>query len=671
MKTQIARSNPDIVNERSKSDCDSDKLKLFIGTTLFGSAQRYMYIQTMRSKLLEQIEPIDYNMFYNLDRNERYDIAFKKTIELTEFFDKHKLKNQLERSHLQASILGTEKYLFSLHNHMVRSSIELLADHEQKAFWLPKLDDYSAIFTYAQTELGHGTYVRGLETTARFDELTNEFVLNSPTVSSFKYWPGGLGVTCNHVVLMAKLILKDVDHGVHAFLVQIRSLETHEPLANLEVGDIGQKYGHNSHDNGYLAFRNYRIPRRNMLMNFVKVTKNGDFIRTGNMKLIYGSMLLMRATLSLYGASLLSGALTIAIRYSCVRRQTPSITQNGLESQIIDYQNQQYQLFSGLSTCYSIFFSSLYFRNDLNEILKHTDNLRNVSSSTLARLHAISSSTKAYSFDQCLKYAQICRLACGGHGYSTSSGLGQIIIEADAGCTYEGDNIVLHLQAARYLLKCAQKNQTPHFEVKHRDCFAKLKCYDRVQSIIEKYNKLYERMIADAAENMIRLITEQNQSQFDAWNNTSVALVETAKIYVAIYVIMTNLSFIYTYSVDFACDRNLDLLECLFEVYLLHGISDVHAQHFLKYGITSGAETKDYRHRLLSILPVIRKNAVALVDSFDWLDSSLCSTLGAYDGNAYDNLLTFARKSKFNEKDPVDQFDKYLKPFVLAQKSKL
>lgn len=44
---------------------------------------------------------------------------------------------------------------------------------------------------YSQTELGHGTFIRGLETTATYDPETKEFILNSPTLTSYKWWPGG------------------------------------------------------------------------------------------------------------------------------------------------------------------------------------------------------------------------------------------------------------------------------------------------------------------------------------------------------------------------------------------------------------------------------------------------------------------------------------------------
>lgn len=62
---------------------------------------------------------------------------------------------------------------------------------EQAKQWLPRIYDCKLIGAYAQTELGHGTFVRGLETTATYDEKTEEFIMNSPTKTSYKWWPGG------------------------------------------------------------------------------------------------------------------------------------------------------------------------------------------------------------------------------------------------------------------------------------------------------------------------------------------------------------------------------------------------------------------------------------------------------------------------------------------------
>jgi acyl-CoA oxidase len=127
------------------------------------------------------------------------------------------------------------------------------ADAEQQAEFLPDALSLRIVGTYAQTELGHGTFVRGLETTATFDGGADGFVLHSPTLSATKWWPGGLGATATHAVVMARLFCgAGVDRGPHAFVVQLRDMETHEALPGVRVGDIGPKLGFGSVDNGWL-----------------------------------------------------------------------------------------------------------------------------------------------------------------------------------------------------------------------------------------------------------------------------------------------------------------------------------------------------------------------------------------------------------------------------------
>ncbi len=74
------------------------------------------------------------------------------------------------------------------------------ASPDQQAEWLPKALGLKLIGTYAQTELGHGTFVRGLQTTATYDLQSQEFVIHTPTLTATKWWPGGLGKTSTHVV---------------------------------------------------------------------------------------------------------------------------------------------------------------------------------------------------------------------------------------------------------------------------------------------------------------------------------------------------------------------------------------------------------------------------------------------------------------------------------------
>ena len=59
---------------------------------------------------------------------------------------------------------------------------------------MPLIDNWKIIGCYAQTELGHGSNVAGLETTAELDTSTDEFVLHTPNFKASKFWPGNLGV---------------------------------------------------------------------------------------------------------------------------------------------------------------------------------------------------------------------------------------------------------------------------------------------------------------------------------------------------------------------------------------------------------------------------------------------------------------------------------------------
>ena len=51
--------------------------------------------------------------------------------------------------------------------------------------------------------------------------------MHSPTLTATKWWPGGMGKTATHAMVMARLMLPDAatgrvaDHGPHAFIVQV------------------------------------------------------------------------------------------------------------------------------------------------------------------------------------------------------------------------------------------------------------------------------------------------------------------------------------------------------------------------------------------------------------------------------------------------------------------
>jgi len=155
---------------------------------------------------------------------------------------------------------------------------------------MPRVKAMNIIGCYAQTEIGHGSNVGGLETTATLDMETDEWVIHTPNIQATKFWPGSLGTAANHAIVYARIKAAGKDFGPQPLLVQIRSFEDHMPLKGINVGDIGMKMGYNSVDNGWLSFDQVRVPRKNLMSRFSKITKKGDLEIKGDLRILYSIM---------------------------------------------------------------------------------------------------------------------------------------------------------------------------------------------------------------------------------------------------------------------------------------------------------------------------------------------------------------------------------------------
>lgn len=208
-----------------------------------------------------------------------------------------------------------QSFPLRLHFSMFLPTLLNQCNEEQQKRWLERAWRMDGIVgTYAQTELGHGSYIRGLETRADYEPETQEFVLNTPTLTAYKWWPGGLGHTANMVVVLAQLYIRGQHYGLQSFLVRIRDEQTHEPLPGIDVGDIGAKLGANGVNNGFLGFRNVRIPLDQMLMKNAKVLPDGRFVKAAQPLLLYGTMVFVRVLIVRDVTFNLLQAATIATR---------------------------------------------------------------------------------------------------------------------------------------------------------------------------------------------------------------------------------------------------------------------------------------------------------------------------------------------------------------------
>lgn len=181
-----------------------------------------------------------------------------------------------------------------------------------------------------------------------------------------------MGHTANYAVVVAQLYTKGQCHGIHPFVVQLRDEETWMPMPGIKIGEIGPKLGMKSVNNGYLGFEHVRIPRKNMLMRNNKVMADGTYVKAPSSVLTYGTMMFVRVVILRDVANYLSKAVTIATRYSAVRRQSP-IDPNKEEPQVIDHVTQQYKLFPQIARVFVTKFAADYVWDMYNQVTSELD----------------------------------------------------------------------------------------------------------------------------------------------------------------------------------------------------------------------------------------------------------------------------------------------------------
>lgn len=88
-----------------------------------------------------------------------------------------------------------------------------------------------------------------------------------------------------------------------------------------------------------------------MLSRFVKVSKTGEIGMSGDPKVGYASMMLIRRSISCIAPKQYMTAITIAARYSIFRTQFKT---KDKETKILDYQLQQEKIISRIAEFYAI-----------------------------------------------------------------------------------------------------------------------------------------------------------------------------------------------------------------------------------------------------------------------------------------------------------------------------
>ncbi|CAO3649116.1 unnamed protein product [Cunninghamella blakesleeana] len=560
-----------------------------------------------------------------------------------------------------------------VHDMLFRNVMNMLGSNEQKKYWNPLIDEYRIFGCFAMTELGHSSALRGLETIATYDSNSDEFIIESPNITSSKIWIGMAGCTATHTVVIAQTIIHGKNKGLNWFVVQLRDTETGELLPNIMAGDVGSKVGRQGVDNGWIQFHKVRIPRSQMLSKWVKLDRDGTFHEPPNPVVMYATLIPERFALVKGMVLLTTQALVIATRYGVVRRQ------GSKNQQIMDYQSHYANIIPAISFMYMIQASSETLNKQFEVLTGGGSMDEFVYLNHMADLHAISGGLKSLVGWYCAEILETCRRSAGGHAYNTYNALGQIINDYGVHTTGGGDNNVMAQQTAKILRnRLTQKlefddypdlqfQSSMHYVLNAKEHLAKTTWHvqpDHIQDTLKDFS-----LITDALHTvLVKRLNDINQAaEKDGKPESELVMdsIRIAELHAATFLFEDNAN---RFGRQKPLPANIQdpsvvqILNKLTGLWGLHILTKYNDQ-FIKSGYFTPNHIKAVDHLYKQVCKNLRYQVIGLTDAWGYPDFVLKAPIAKYDGDiyqAYFDTLLQAPKSI----GVPDYHDKYIKPLT-------
>lgn len=493
-----------------------------------------------------------------------------------------------------------------------------------------KLKDYGS---FAMTEIGHGSNVAGSEVTATYLPETREFLINSTTPLSMKFWIGAAAHTANMTVLFANLVIGGTKYGINVFAIRIRD-DNHELMPGVFIGDCGPKAGLEGIDNGFIIFKDMRVPYDTLLDRISQVTPEGKF--KSNIKSEEKRFGITLSGLT-GGRSCILGsaeanykkAVTIAVRYSALRSQFGK--GRAKEVELLKYPLHKYRVLPHLA---KLLASRVTFQYMISIYANRKALVKTEPECTqVEEMHALVSGFKYL----VPRYTQIgiqdCREACGGQAYSAFGGFMRIRENNDIHLTWDGDNTILLMQTTKFLIK----STLAHFKgkpvstlltffnaTKPAITLESLKTPETLLAVLEfrahhYLTKSTARLQAVASKDPSVAL---ENSHVHHYNNFSISFLE---------LIISKQVLEFATKIRAQCAESGKAVENLFRLYVLNAIEKDH------FGL-SEEEILFVEQAIVAECEEASLYAVDLVDAFALPDHLNGSVLGQSDGRAYESF---------------------------------
>ena len=376
----------------------------------------------------------------------------------------------------------------------------------------------------------------------------------------------------------------------------------------------------------------------------------------------YAALIATRVELFGQCSDWLKLAVTIAIRYGCVRRQGWRAGKRGVggEVRLMDYETHQRRLLPIVAHAIAIQLTAKRVQSTVDAMLVSLTSSASASStssaasssvlSALESVHATTAGMKSFSTSFVNDAIEVCRQSLGGQGYSVYALLPGARADWAVMCTWEGDNTVLALQCAKHMLRrwddrsSASGKQSGDSTA---DPFAYLTTELQPSAAVVSVDTLRKpTAVVDLfrlrVQHMLRALTASSQSSSPLLTEKATDCIRLAKAHCDYYMLDCFAS---TLSASTTPSSVQPILASLFTTLaaslLLDSLSDFLLASLLP---VSPSSLSLLSGELSAGLAQLRPNAVALVDAFALPDMVL-GPLGRYDGRVYEALFDCVQSS--------------------------
>lgn len=344
----------------------------------------------------------------------------------------------------RAAYIGAFDYslLASIVDHMIAGNALCAHGNEQQITQFhQEICQLGVVYAFGCTEIARGSEVSNLQTTIVYDRQSHSFILNSPTPHSCKFWIGNALHAAQVVMVLGRLIVNDVDEGMHWFRVQIRERENGPLLPQVYVTTCDPKGGIHANQVAGIRFCDMKLPLHAMMQRYASVSREGVFTTDTPRKerLRCAMQTFIQERLFLIAAACGAASICIYLSYRFARHRLikdiensrPLLTRPLFRQRIYVEQLKVLALKILQQTVLSRF-----------EIMWSQPEKR-------SELHILAAIAKSVGTWMGLDVMKACREICGSQGFHHYNQIVTLCLDHEISVTFAGDNSILCYQVAK------------------------------------------------------------------------------------------------------------------------------------------------------------------------------------------------------------------------------